>query len=492
MFNKKVIKSIFAACTASIMLFSATAFASKGEITVTAVYNNIKIAVDCVRVVPKDVNGNVVDPFIIDGTTYLPVRALANALGQGVSWDQETSTVTIGGEPETVTSSPTLQTSGKGKESVEVTTFYNDIKIVVNGSEITPKDVNGNIVEPFIIDGTTYLPVRALANALGEEVSWDQATSTVYIGEQPFKANQSILKQFADTTLVTVGNTALKGSYFNLLVAQNCNDLSFPMICDNYATGKTLQELTMNGVPMPQVLSDFITESLVPVAAVYDYAKTNGFLDKEQVQDTLSSYLESYRKQFESDAEYNAYLAECGITAQQNEEFIKFSTTYSLFTDDLYSRYASIPYADEEFTAMAKEKFVTAKHILVEDEETANKIIKKLNSGTSFDELSDEYNLDPGATTAGYTFTTGEMVPEFEEASFALKENKFTQKPVKSAYGYHVILRLPLDTDWLIGNKGTVLSNLAANDTNAVINEIVSNAKVTFSDEYENYFATIK
>lgn len=493
MFNKKTVKSVASALMASVMLFSTTALASKDKKTVTAVYNDIKIAVDGYRVVPRDVNGNVVDPFIIDGTTYLPVRALANALGQGVKWDSETSTVIIGGTPDNSSASPSLtQSTGKGHQSVEVTTVYNDIKIVVNGNAITPTDVNGNIVEPFIIDGTTYLPVRALANALGEEVSWEQSTSTVYIGIQPFRADASILKRFTDTTLATVGDTPLKGSYYNILVAQNCNDASFPMICDNYASGKTLQELSMNGVAMPQVLSDFITESLVPVAAVYDYANKNGFLAKEEVQKALDAYVESYYKQYKSDAEFFAFLEQCGITEQDYSDFIRFTTVYSLFADDLYGRYSSIPYADDEFASLCKDKYITAKHILVEDAETAKNIIKKLGSGTSFDALSDEYNLDPGASASGYTFTTGEMVPEFEEAAFALKENTYTQTPVKSDYGYHVIMRMPLDTAWIEGNKGTVISTLAANDTNAVINEIIAQTKVALTNDYNTYFSTIK
>ena len=56
---------------------------------------------------------------------------------------------------------------------------YNNIKIVLNGKEITPTDANGNAVEPFIIDGTTYLPVRGIASALGVNVGWDGATKTV-------------------------------------------------------------------------------------------------------------------------------------------------------------------------------------------------------------------------------------------------------------------------------------------------------------------------
>lgn len=57
--------------------------------------------------------------------------------------------------------------------------FYNDIKITLNGQKIEPKDANGTIVEPFIIDGTTYLPVRAIANSLDINVEWDGNTNTV-------------------------------------------------------------------------------------------------------------------------------------------------------------------------------------------------------------------------------------------------------------------------------------------------------------------------
>lgn len=56
---------------------------------------------------------------------------------------------------------------------------YNNIKITLDGKQITLADANGNPVEPFIIDGTTYLPVRAVSGALGLDVGWDGATSTV-------------------------------------------------------------------------------------------------------------------------------------------------------------------------------------------------------------------------------------------------------------------------------------------------------------------------
>ena len=77
--------------------------------------------------------------------------------------------------------SPALAATG----SKQLTVSYRDIKIVLDGELITPKDATGAVVEPFVSNGTTYLPVRALCEAIGKPVEWDGATSTVYVGKRP-------------------------------------------------------------------------------------------------------------------------------------------------------------------------------------------------------------------------------------------------------------------------------------------------------------------
>lgn len=72
---------------------------------------------------------------------------------------------------------PTLAANGR----VNAVLLYRDISILVGGSKIEPTDVNGKSTEPFIIDGSTYVPVRALSEALGFEVEWDNATSTITV-----------------------------------------------------------------------------------------------------------------------------------------------------------------------------------------------------------------------------------------------------------------------------------------------------------------------
>lgn len=68
-------------------------------------------------------------------------------------------------------------------ETIEV--LYDNIKIFIDGEELDPRDGNGQKVEPFIYNGTTYLPVRAVGQAVGKSVEWDGVEKVVYLGAKP-------------------------------------------------------------------------------------------------------------------------------------------------------------------------------------------------------------------------------------------------------------------------------------------------------------------
>ncbi len=91
-----------------------------------------------------------------------------------------------------------------------VQAIYSGIRLVVDGVEVTPADASGNVVEPFIIDGTTYLPVRAVANALGKAVDWEGETKTVYIGEKPSQAAPWLKPHLTDHATVYDGSDLQK------------------------------------------------------------------------------------------------------------------------------------------------------------------------------------------------------------------------------------------------------------------------------------------
>lgn len=86
---------------------------------------------------------------------------------------------------------------------------------------------------------------------------------------------------------------------------------------------------------------------------------------------------------------------------------------------------------------------VKASHILVKDEETANEIIFQLEDGMNFEDAAKKYSLCPSKERGGDLgfFARGRMVPEFEEAAFALEKDEVTKKPVKTQFGYHIIKR---------------------------------------------------
>ncbi len=97
---------------------------------------------------------------------------------------------------------------------------------------------------------------------------------------------------------------------------------------------------------------------------------------------------------------------------------------------------------DAEIAKITPEDEVRASHILVETEDEAKAIIAELDKGADFATLAKEKSKDPGSGQMGGDlgfFAKGRMVPEFEQAAFALEVGKYTETPVKSQFGWHVI-----------------------------------------------------
>jgi peptidyl-prolyl cis-trans isomerase C len=86
------------------------------------------------------------------------------------------------------------------------------------------------------------------------------------------------------------------------------------------------------------------------------------------------------------------------------------------------------------------EEQVRARHILVDTKEQADKIIADLKAGGAFEELAKQ-SKDPSGQNGGDLgyFGKGQMVPPFEAAAFALEPGKFTETPVQTEFGFHVI-----------------------------------------------------
>jgi len=81
------------------------------------------------------------------------------------------------------------------------------------------------------------------------------------------------------------------------------------------------------------------------------------------------------------------------------------------------------------------------RHILVEDEATANELIARLGHGEEFTKLASSNSLDTSAKKGGELdwFSPQQMSREFNEAVTKIKPGEYTQTPVKTRYGWHII-----------------------------------------------------
>ncbi len=137
---------------------------------------------------------------------------------------------------------------------------------------------------------------------------------------------------------------------------------------------------------------------------------------------------------------------------------------------------------------------IRAKHILIKvdtldgmtseeqeakDKEAKNKaleVIKKLDNGEKFDDLVKEYTDDEDTKKdngdLGW-FNTDKMVSEFTDAAFALKKGEYTKTPVKTTYGYHIILK----TD---EKDKPELKNVKTDIQEALVEEKLADNNVTY------------
>ena len=134
------------------------------------------------------------------------------------------------------------------------------------------------------------------------------------------------------------------------------------------------------------------------------------------------------------DAEFKKRMAFIADRELHNIYFKKHVVD-AVTEDDVKARY------EKEIAALPKQEEVSARHILVKTEEEAKAIIAELDAGKDFIELAKAKSTDPNKSEGGDLgyFTKGRMVPEFEEAAFAMEKGTYTKTPVKTQFGFHVI-----------------------------------------------------
>lgn len=216
------------------------------------------------------------------------------------------------------------------------------------------------------------------------------------------------------------------------------------------------------------------------VLAQYGYDSEDALIKVYQKAYKKEEVVKNYLKENKvSDDEIQKYYDE-EIYGDYNAKHILIKSTA---TDDM---------SDEEKTAA--EEAAKAK---------AEEVIQKLNDGAEWSTLVKEYSEDTGSVDSDgliENFTNGDVVDEFFKAVVDLKDNEYTTSPVKSTYGYHVILRVSAtDKPSLEDKKEEILDALVDNYLNNDQNlysstwvEIRKNYNLTINDStLEKNYQTI-
>ena len=165
---------------------------------------------------------------------------------------------------------------------------------------------------------------------------------------------------------------------------------------------------------------------LLKKAISNEYKVTN-----KELKDAIKEQKETYGQNYE------AFLKQQNWTEEFFEQQVELKVLNERLVESLDK--VSEEQIKEEYEKMKKE--VHARHILLDDEKTANEVIAKLKDGGDFTELAKEYSIEPVAKDTGGDlgwFGPGKMVQEFEDAAFDLPVNELSE-PVKTSFGYHVI-----------------------------------------------------
>ena len=251
-------------------------------------------------------------------------------------------------------------------------------------------------------------------------------------------------------------------------------DVSYLDSYMQYYTGSSLDwDYTLSdGTYITDYIKSNVYSSVKQHLVLENLANKYGVTLTEGQESAMADSDQTYIDQYGSEEAFEEEIAKLGMRRETYDRVARSNYLYQNLYQ-LYNTEGSALYASDEDLAVyaADQNYITADHILLStkdlttgealtDEQKAEKkalaeeIKQKLDACEGdideltalFQELADQYSEDPGRETypTGYTFTTGSMVQEFEDAAYALSEGEVSEV-VESSFGYHILLRLPLD-----------------------------------------------
>lgn len=224
-----------------------------------------------------------------------------------------------------------------------------------------------------------------------------------------------------------------------------------------------------------------VNSKAITKATVDEWVKQTGQPDSPELRDKIKNHL----------VERQVLLQEATKRGIADKADIKFqldvlrqnTIIQGLIKDEMDKN----PVSDQQIQAeydkkqwQPNEREYRARHILVENEAEAKDVIEQLKKGAKFEELAKK-SKDPGSADKGGELdwaTPGAYVKPFSDAMVGLEKGKFTETPVKTQFGYHVIELEDVRNPPLDQVKGQIGEALRQQRIPAFVEDLKKKAKI--------------
>lgn len=189
----------------------------------------------------------------------------------------------------------------------------------------------------------------------------------------------------------------------------------------------------VNGKPVPKARMDVLAQQLAAAGRPVT-PEMQGQLREEVI--TREVFMQEAQKQgLDSTEDYKNQLELARQAILIRQLFENYRKTNTVSDADAQAEY-------DKFAAANSGKEFKARHILVETEDQAKKILADLKKGAKFEDIAKKQSKDPGSGANGGDLdwaSPSSFVPEFSEAMIKLNKGETTAAPVKTQFGYHII-----------------------------------------------------
>ncbi|MCC8195643.1 MAG: peptidyl-prolyl cis-trans isomerase [Ruminococcus sp.] len=240
------------------------------------------------------------------------------------------------------------------------------------------------------------------------------------------------------------------------------------------------------------------------LADIYDIELTDE--DYEEIDEVMQEEIDS----FDSEDEFYEALEASGITYDLLERIVTQSVLCERVYLELYGGDDPLLLkSDDEIKESLQNDYVRVYHVLItsdhfaDDEEYADatdeelqaaalayaeEILAEIQASDDIEATVYEYAQDADDSgmvdnEAGYMFTTGQMVEDFENAAFALEVGELSGI-VESVYGYHIIYRLEQD-EYIEENWDDLKTDYISIVFNDYVDEVLANCTMTYSEYHD-------